>query len=363
MTATVDTTASTTLKYDAVLLLGFGGPEGEEEVLPFLERVTAGRGIPPERLREVGQHYFTLGGVSPINAQNRALLAALQAALEAEGIGIETVLANRNTPPFVTDVVAELASRGHRRVLAVATAAYSGYSSCRQYREDLGLALASSGVDLELRKLPSFYDLPGFAGAITELVLAALPADLGLAADSTRLVFTTHSVPTSAARAAGPQGDAYVGQHRWVAGKVAAGIRAATGIDKPWDLVYQSRSGPPSVPWLEPDVNDAITGLAADGATAVVLVPIGFLSDHMEVIWDLDTQATQTAAELGIQLVRTPTVGTHPGFVDGLAARIAEELRTGSPDPLPGQRCFGGCCANPRSNAPVVPGLAIDPLP
>jgi ferrochelatase len=351
------------LTYDAVLLLGFGGPEGEDEVIPFLERVTAGRGIPPERLREVGQHYFTLGGVSPINAQNRALLAGLQSALAAEGVEIESALANRNSPPFVPDVLADLASRGHRRVLAVATAAYSGYSSCRQYREDLGLALAGSEADLEVRKLPSFYDLPGFASSITELLLAALPSGFDLASDSTRLVFTTHSIPTSAAKAAGPDGDAYVDQHRWVAGQVAAGIRAATGIDKPWDLVYQSRSGPPSVPWLEPDVNDALTELAGHGATAVVLVPIGFLSDHVEVIWDLDTEATQTAANLGIQLVRTPTVGTHSGFVDGLARRIAVELRTGSPEPRPGQRCFGGCCANPRSSAPVVPGLAIDPLP
>jgi len=356
------TQPGTTLSYDAVLLLGFGGPEGEDEVVPFLERVTAGRGIPPERLREVGQHYFTLGGFSPINGQNRALLAALQSALSADGVEIEAVLANRNSPPFVADVLADLAARGHHRVLGVATAAYSGYSSCRQYREDLGLALASSGLDLEARKLPPFYDLPGFASAITELLLAALPAGLDLGADSTRLVFTTHSVPTSAARAAGPDGDAYVDQHRWVAAKVAEGVGAATGFDKPWDLVYQSRSGPPSVPWLEPDVSDALTTLAADGATAVVLVPIGFLSDHVEVIWDLDTEAAQTAADLGIQLVRTPTVGTHPAFVNGLAARIADELRTGSAEPQPGQRCFGGCCANPRSSAPVVPGLDRDPL-
>ncbi len=353
---------STTLSYDAVLLLGFGGPEGEDEVVPFLERVTAGRGIPTERLREVGQHYFTLGGVSPINEQNRALLAAVQDALRAEGVEIEAVLANRNSPPFVADVLADLASRGRRRVLAVATSAYSGYSSCRQYREDLGLALAGSELDLEVRKLPPFYDLPGFAGTITDLLLDALPAGLDFAAESTRLVFTTHSVPSSAARAAGPDGDAYVDQHRWVAERVVSRIRAAMGIDKPWDLVYQSRSGPPSVPWLEPDVNDALTGLAAEGVTDVVLVPIGFLSDHMEVIWDLDTQATQTAADLGLRLVRTPTVGTHAGFVDGLAGRIADELRTGSPEPGPGQRCFGDCCANPRSNAPVVPGLARDPL-
>ncbi|MGC3993664.1 MAG: ferrochelatase [Propionicimonas sp.] len=352
---------STSLKYDAVLLMGFGGPEGTEEVVPFLERVTAGRGIPRERLVEVGQHYFTLGGVSPINAQNRALRAALADALRAQGVDIETVLANRNSPPFVPDVLADLAGRGHRRVLAVATAAYAGYSSCRQYREDLGLALADGQVDVDARKLPPFYDLPAFVGAITELLLASLPADLDLAPDSTRLVFTTHSIPTVAARNAGPEGDAYLTEHRWVAARVVEAIAAATGVAKPWDLVFQSRSGPPQVPWLEPDVNDALREFAASGTTDVVLVPIGFISDHMEVIWDLDTQAQETAAELGVRLIRTPTVGTHPGFVADLAARIATELRTGSPEPGPGQFCFGGCCANPRRDAPVAPGLAQDP--
>ena len=344
--------------YDAVVLLGFGGPEGVEEVLPFLERVTAGRGIPAERLVEVGQHYFTLGGVSPINAQNRALLAALTAALAGQGVEVETALANRNSPPFVPEVLAGLHGRGHRRLLAVATSAYSGYSGCRQYREDLGLALASTGLDLEVRKLGPFFDLPAFAGTITELLLGSLPADLDLAADSTRLVFTTHSIPTAMARTAGPSGDAYLGQHRWVAGQVADGIAAATGVAKPWELVFQSRSGPPSMPWLEPDVNDALRELAQGGATDVVLVPIGFLSDHMEVIWDLDTQARETAAELGVRLVRTPTVGTHPAFVAALAGRIAAELHHGSAEPGPGQFCFGSCCANPRQEAPCVPGVA-----
>lgn len=349
------------LAYDAVLLLGFGGPEAEDEVVPFLERVTAGRGIPPERLREVGRHYFTLGGVSPINAQNRALLAALWSSLAEGGTPVEVVLANRNSPPFVPDVLAELAGRGARRILAVATAAYSGYSSCRQYREDLGLALAGT-PGVEARKLPPFFDLPAFPAAITELLLGALPAGLDLASDHTRLLFTTHSIPEAAARTAGPSGGAYVAQHRAVAGRVAAGVRAATGVDKPWDLVFQSRSGPPSVPWLEPDVNDALRELAADGAREVVLVPIGFLSDHMEVIWDLDTQALETATELGVRLVRTPTVGTHPGFVSALAARIATELATGSPEPREGQFCFGACCANPRRELPVAPGLAQDAL-
>ncbi|MCA0296849.1 MAG: ferrochelatase [Actinobacteria bacterium] len=351
---------STSMKYDAVVLLGFGGPEGEDEVVPFLERVTAGRGIPPERLREVGQHYFTLGGVSPINAQNRELLAALRNALAERGVELDVELANRNSPPFVPDVLAELAARGHRRVLAVATAAYPGYSSCRQYREDLGLALAGADLGLEVRKLGPFHDLEGFAGTITELLLGSLPADLDLAGDSTRLVFTTHSIPDSAAHAAGPSGDAYLAQHRWVAARVAEDIEARTGIAKPWDLVFQSRSGPPSVPWLEPDVNDALRDVSAAGTTDVVLVPIGFLSDHMEVIWDLDNQAMETAAELGVRLVRTPTVGTAPAFVGALAGLIATELATGSPEPGPGEYCYGGCCANPRREAPTVPGLSRD---
>lgn len=344
--------------FDAVLLLGFGGPEGVDEVVPFLERVTAGRGIPPERLVEVGQHYFTLGGVSPINEQNRALRDALAQAVRGHGLEIEIALANRNSPPFVPDVLAELAERGHRRILGVATAAYSGYSACRQYREDLGLALQTTGVAVELRKLPPFFDLPAFAATIADLALAALPAEIDLAAQTTRLVFTTHSIPLSMAAAAGPQGDAYLQQHRWVAGQVAEHIAANTGITKPWDLVFQSRSGPPQVPWLEPDVNDAITAYAADGAQAIVLVPIGFLSDHMEVIWDLDTQASQTAAALGLQFVRTPTVGTDERFVTQLAGRIAAAVRQGVSDARPGEFCHGGCCANPRSSAPTVPGMA-----
>lgn len=344
--------------FDAVMLLGFGGPEGVDEVVPFLERVTAGRGIPKDRLVEVGQHYFTLGGVSPINAQNRALRDALAAELAAQGCSVEVALANRNSAPFVPDVLAELAERGHRRILGVATAAYSGYSACRQYREDLGLALAATGADLTIRKLPPFHDLDGFVGTITELLLAALPDDLELGAEATRLVFTTHSIPNAMAAASGPNGDAYLNQHRWVADQVVTGIASATGITKGWELVFQSRSGPPQVPWLTPDVNDALRDFAAAGATDVILVPIGFISDHMEVIWDLDTQAMHTAAELGIRLVRTPTVGTHPAFVTGLAGRIAQQLLTGLSQAELGQFCDGDCCVNPRSQAPTVPGAA-----
>ena len=350
-----------TTAYDAVVLLGFGGPEGTDEVVPFLERVTAGRGIPPERLVEVGQHYFTLGGVSPINAQNRELLAALQSELRRLGHDQPMVLANRNSAPFVAEVLSELAASGAEKVLGVATAAYSGYSACRQYREDLGMALAETGLELAARKLSPFYDLPEFAGTIARLLVRSLPADLDLGAASTRLVFTTHSIPNSMAATAGPQRDAYLAQHRWVADRVTARVAELTGHRLQWDLVLQSRSGPPHVPWLEPDVNDAITEWAAAGATDVVLVPIGFISDHMEVIWDLDTQATQTGAEVGVRVVRTPTVGVDPEFVRGLAARISAEFESPSAEPAPGQFCHGDCCLNPRRSAPVVPGVARDP--
>lgn len=352
-----------TLGYDAVLLLGFGGPESEPEVVPFLERVTAGRGIPPERLLEVGEHYFALGGVSPINAQNRALRDAVDGALhELLDEPVPVVLANRNSAPFVPEVVAELASQGRRRILAVATSAYSGYSGCRQYREDLAAAQQACEIEVVIHKLPPFFDLPGFAAAISELLIDALPPDLDIAADTTRLVFTTHSVPLSLARSAGAAGEAYVAQHRAVAAAVSAALAAATGVSKPWDLVYQSRSGPPQVPWLEPDVNDALVELGRQGTTAVVLVPIGFLSDHMEVIWDLDTQALQTAQAQGIRLIRTPTVGVHPRFVDDLAARIARGLHQGPTDVSVGDLCHGDCCLNPRSHAPVVPACAVESL-
>lgn len=347
-----------TLAYDALVVVGFGGPEGPDEVVPFLERVTAGRGIPRERLAEVGEHYFRLGGVSPINAQNRALTDALRASLGELGVDCPVVLANRNSPPFVPDVLTGLAADGHRRLLAVATAAYSGYSSCRQYREDLGVALETTGLDLDVRKLSPFYDLPAFADAVVDLVQRALPDDLDLGAATTRLVFTTHSIPEAAARVAGPGGGAYEAQHRWMADQVAGRLSRIAGAPLGWQLVYQSRSGSPTVPWLEPDVNDALRELAADGATDVVLVPIGFLSDHVEVIWDLDTQAQETAAEIGVRLVRTPTVGTHPAFVAALVARIAAELRTGSPEPAPGALCSGDCCALPRGGKPTVPGVA-----
>ena len=331
--------------------------------MPFLERVTAGRGIPRERLIEVGQHYLTLGGVSPINEQNRAMRAALEERLRGRGLEIEFVLANRNSAPFIEDVVADLASRGRRRLLALATSIYSSYSGCRQYREDLGRALGALGPDsgVVAVKIPPFPRLPGLIEANTDLLAGTLA---GLEPEGLRVMFTTHSIPTAMSSTAGPEGartdgDLYSAQHLAVARTVIAeATRRARLPEVPgWSLVYQSRSGAPHIPWLEPDINDAITEAAAEGATTIVIVPIGFLTDHVEVIWDLDTQARQTAEALGVTTVRVPTVGTHPAFLDSLADLVTEHLTRPGLPAEPGQFCFGSCCRNPRSDLPVAPGV------
>ncbi len=342
------------MTFDALLMVGFGGPEGPDEVVPFLERVTAGRGIPTERLLEVGQHYLTLGGVSPINAQNRAMLAALTERLRGLGWELPIVLANRNSAPFVPDVLAGLADAGHRRVLAFATSAFSSYSGCRQYREDLGLALAALGDGAPtVLKLPPLGEAPGFVEALVPLTRDTLAGAIG----RTRLLFTTHSIPLSMAERSGPEAGwgspgLYVEQH------LAVARRIVDALDDPptWELVYQSRSGPPHVPWLEPDINDVIAGLAGDVDT-VVVAPIGFLTDHVEVIWDLDTQARQTADEHGIALLRVPTPGSHPAFLDGLAAHLDAALRAPGREAAADDLCQGVCCPG-REPRPVVPGLA-----
>lgn len=354
------------MSYDALVLLGFGGPEHVDEVVPFLERVTAGRNIPTERLIEVGRHYLTLGGVSPINAQNRALRAALAERLAARGIDVEFVLANRNSAPFVEDVIADLAARGRRRVLALATSAYSSYSGCRQYREDLGRALARLGAGTQVTavKIPPFPALPGLIEANIDLLAGALrsvPGTGGL-----RVMFTTHSIPTAMSASAGPDGarpdgDLYSAQHRHVATTVIAESARLAGLGSApaWELVYQSRSGAPHIPWLEPDINDAITSAAAEGVTGVVIVPIGFLTDHVEVIWDLDTQARQTAEGLGVTTIRVPTVGSHPAFLDSLADLMVRHLNDAGRPSGPGEFCFGTCCANPHREAPAAPAVQL----
>jgi ferrochelatase len=350
------------MSFDAVLLASFGGPEGPDEVVPFLERVTAGRGIPPERLVEVGQHYFTLGGVSPINAQNRLLVAALREGLDARGLDLPVYLGNRNSAPFFADVLSQIHRDGHREVLAVATSAYSSYSGCRQYREDLARALDASDVALELtvRKAPPYGYLPGFTDAMLPGLVDALN-ERGAFSD-VHVFFTTHSIPHSMVAASGPPQtntrQRYVDQHLEIAERLMSSVAQQFEVAPSWSLVYQSRSGPPNVPWLEPDINDALRTAVADGVHSVIVVPIGFISDHIEVVWDLDTQARETADGLGLQFVRVATAGTSPVFVAGLVDVIEEALAGAAFErgPLWSGLCSAECCLNPRAILDVVPG-------
>jgi protoporphyrin/coproporphyrin ferrochelatase len=359
--------------YDALLLVSFGGPEGPDDVMPFLENVTRGRGIPRERLEEVSHHYLALGGVSPINEQCRALLEALRAELARRAIDLPVGWGNRNWDPFLAPELERLHAAGARRVLALTTSVYSSYSSCRQYREDLARALAATGLEDELviDRVRQAFDHPGFIVPFVEGVAEALrrlAAD-GVPVAETRLLFTTHSVPLSMADASGAPGafgagGAYVAQHRAAIAAVLAGV-AAAGLEAPAaSLVYQSRSGSPHTPWLEPDVNDAVRSAHAEGARAAVIVPIGFVSDHVEVVWDLDTEARQTADELGMRMLRVATPGTHPAFVRGLVDLVEERLRDApavalSPlGPWPSV-CAAGCCANPRQALPAIGGLDL----
>ncbi|RSS37062.1 ferrochelatase [Streptomyces sp. WAC08241] len=323
--------------YDALLLLSFGGPEGPDDVVPFLENVTRGRGIPKERLKEVGQHYFLFGGVSPINDHNRALLDALREDFAQAGLGLPVHWGNRNWAPYLTDTLREMVTDGRRHIAVLTTSAYASYSGCRQYRENLADALATleaEGLPLpRVDKLRHYFNHPGFLEPMIEGVLACL-ADLDPdLREGAHLAFTTHSIPDSAADTSGPatghgEGGAYVRQHLDAARTIADAVRERTGTDHPWQLVYQSRSGAPHIPWLEPDICDHLEDLHAAGAPAAVMVPIGFVSDHMEVLYDLDTEATAKAAELGLPVRRSATVGSDPRFAAAVRDLLLERAAT-----------------------------------
>ncbi|MGI5421013.1 ferrochelatase [Actinomadura luteofluorescens] len=287
--------------YDALLLLSFGGPEGPEEVIPFLENVTRGRNIPKERLEEVGEHYFLFGGVSPINQQCRDLKAAIEADFAANGVDLPVYWGNRNWTPYLADTVRQMKEDGIRRAAAFATSAYSGYSTNDQYLEDIARARDEVPGAPEIDKLPVYADRPGFIEPFADAAkdaLSRLP-------EGARLVFTAHSVPLSQ-----PGRELYTAELHAAAQAVAQ--RAAPGA--PWDLVYQSRSGPPSQPWLEPQITDHLEELHGRGVRAVAVVPIGFVSDHMEVKYDLDVEAADLAAELGLAYERAGTPGCDPRF-------------------------------------------------
>lgn len=304
-------------KYDALLVLSFGGPEGVADVMPFLENVTRGRNIPHDRLARVAEHYYHFGGVSPINAQNRALIDALEPELRAHSIDLPIYFGNRNWSPFLGDTIKKMRSDDVRDVLVFVTAAYSSYSGCRQYREDVMRELEALGFDdIRFDKLRVFFNHPGFIEPMAYRVkeaLAGLPASRR---GRSVVIFTAHSVPLSMAR-----GSAYERQLREASQLVAEGASA-----RRFQLAWQSRSGPPHVPWLEPDILDVIDKLHAEGVEDVVVVPIGFISDHLEVLFDLDVEAQNRAREHGMRMIRIPTVGVDPLFVSMIRQLIEERL-------------------------------------
>jgi ferrochelatase len=323
---------------EALLVLSFGGPQGHSDVMPFLENVTRGRGIPHERLEEVAEHYHHFGGVSPINDQNKALIAALEKEFAAAGIDLPVYWGNRNWAPYVEDTWAQLADDGVEHVYVFATSAYASYSGCRQYHEDIARARASLGGGPTAEKLPHYFDTPGFVQANADALAAAIESLPEHLRGTARLVATAHSIPLAMAAVAGPDGGAYEAELLAAADRVVAEV--APG--RSYDLVWQSRSGPPSVPWLEPDVNDHLRALAAAGETAVVVFPVGFISDHLEVLWDLDNEAKETAAEAGLAFARAATAGTHPAFVRSIVELLAERRAGGLP--RLGTNCPAACC-------------------
>jgi ferrochelatase len=338
---------------DAVLWLSFGGPEGPADVRPFLENVTRGRGVPADRLDEVAQHYQHFGGVSPINELNRDAIAAVEAELARQDVKLPVYFGNRNWHPMVEDTVARMAADGVKRALVFPTSAYGGYSACRQYDEDIVRAREAVGPRApEMVKVRHFFDHPLFIEAFADAVRAALVS----LPDGARLVFTAHSVPLSADKAAGPPEE---GGHRYSRqiAEAARLVAAQVGVAE-YDVVWQSRSGPPRIPWLEPDIVDHIEALGAQGVQAVAVCPVGFVSDHLEVIWDLDNEAAGKAAELGMLFARAGTPGADPRFADLVVELIREHLEgaearrlspmTAAGCTVNGAPCAVGCCEPAR---------------
>lgn len=326
-------------RFDAILVVSFGGPEGMDDVIPFLENVARGRNVPRERLEEVARHYELFDGISPINAQNRALIAALRVELDAHGVGLPIYFGNRNWRPYLADALQEMAADGVERALAYFTSAYSSYSGCRQYREDLFDAQQAVGPHApEVLKTRVFFNHPGWIETNADLARTAL-AQIPVGRD-VHLAFTAHAIPVAMAQAC-----RYEEQLRESARLVADAVGIADTA-----LVYQSRSGPSHVPWLEPDILDHLREVAGRGVTDVVISPIGFVSDHLEVLFDLDVEARDTAAELGLSLVRAPSAGTHPSFVAMIRELIEERLTASSSRPAVGRFapshdvCPADCC-------------------
>jgi ferrochelatase len=316
------------MRYDAILIVSFGGPERREDVIPFLENVLRGRNVPRERLLEVAGHYYHFNGRSPINQQCRDLISALR-----ERVRVPVYWGNRNWNPVLADTVRQMAECGVKRALAIATSAYSSYSGCRQYIENIAAACAEVGDSAPIiDKLPPFWSHPGFITACSDRVAAALsriPEERRAAA---RLVFTAHSIPVAMSSTCG-----YEEQLVATARRVCAFVN-----HEEWDLVWQSRSGPPAQPWLEPDILDHLRALADNGVRDVVIAPIGFLSDHMEVMYDLDYEAAALSAKLGINFIRAATAGTHPAILTMLRDLIGQHQNAELP------LCALDCCPAPQ---------------
>jgi len=375
--------------YDALLIVSFGGPEGMDDVMPFLDNVLRGKNVPRERLLEVADHYRRFGGVSPLNAQNRALIAALEKELAANGPRLPIYWGNRNWHPLLPDTLRRVAADGVRRALGFFTSAYSSYSSCRQYLENIESARAEVGPAApQIDKLRAFFNHPGFIEAMIDRTREAIEQIPNERRSELRLVFSAHSIPRAMA-----QGCCYELQLREASRLVAAAVgfqnlsqnrlgegdsphfcsatvgaigpaakmgpvpatadvppRDLAGGSGAWQFAFQSRSGPPNQPWLEPDIRDWLRSAKAAGARDVVIVPIGFVSDHVEVIYDLDIEARATCDALGIHMVRAATVGTHPRFVRMIRELIVERIENRADGPALGALgpshdvCLVDCC-------------------
>lgn len=332
---------------DAILVLSFGGPEHPDDVLPFLRNVTRGRNVPDDRLAEVATQYEMFGGRSPLNDQCRELVACLQGELQSNNIDLPVYFGARNWHPYVEDTVATMAADGIRHALVYVTSAFGSYSGCRQYRQDLERAAETVGdISPILTKLRLFYNHPGFIEVMSKNVAQGLAQSPGGA----RVVFTAHSIPNSMAAVCAYEQQLSSAAHLIM--KQVASLMGDVNRQAGFDVVYQSRSGPPHIPWLEPDINDHLESLAAEGTEAVVVVPLGFTSDHMEVMFDLDTQGAETAQDLDMAYLRVPTVGTDPRFITMIRELIEEQLHDdprlalGTDGPWP-DTCPEGHCLPP----------------
>ncbi len=329
------------MKYDAILIVSFGGPEGMEEVMPFLDNVLRGKGVPEERKLEVAHHYEIFGGVSPINAQNRELTALVNESLKEKEIELPVFLANRNTEPFIPDVLKQCQESGYQNLLVYVTSAFSSYSGCRQYRENLMDAQAALDGDVpRFDKIRVFFNHPLFIETVSDNVASSIEKLPEEAQADVRVVFTAHSIPMAMANSS-----KYTEQLQEAARLVAERLEIAN-----WDLVYQSRSGPPSMPWLEPDICDHLDALKASGIKSVVVSPLGFVSDHLEVLFDLDMEAREHAAGLGLNYVRAATPGNDPRMIEMIVELIRERLedwperRTIGRLPAKHDVCPADCC-------------------